>query len=926
MRLRLASSIVRGGRRSPWCAATVLAVAASIAAAHPATGQARITGRVVDAEAGVGIAGATVQLLARDGHLVGEVSTGTDGRFAVPGVAPGRYQVLIKAFAFQPVRLEPVVVSASDLELTTVALAPFAPQLGAIVVTASRGAENLLDAPAPVQIVDLQAVSERPALTVADHLRSLAGIDIVTIGLTQHSIVARGFNNVSSGTLFQLIDHRWASIPSLRFNTYNLVPVANDDIDHIEFVLGPGSALYGPNVDRGVMHIVTRSPLDAQGSVLSVTGGMRGAQRGEPQGLLGRGMVELSGRHAGRLGERTAVKLSGLYFSGNDWQHTDPQEVLARQNAIRAGADPDTLRIGRRNFETGRWALDGRLDTYVGERAVVTVSGGVAHLLRSVELTPVGAAQGEDWTYTYLQTHLRSGDFFAQSYVNLSDAGKSFLLRDGNAIVDNSYLWVGQVQHATDVGPRQRFQYGADLVRTVPRTDGTISGIHEDDDALTELGGYVQSQTELTGALTLIAAGRLDWHNRVNGVVFSPRAAMLIRPSDFHTFRLTYNRAFSQPSTQNLSLDISSSPSLGPFTGFGVRAAGVPYRTGFTFRRDCAGAGLCMYSPFNADPTAPLPIDVTPYWQDAVTGFAEVTRQFTGSPLDPALDATLRGLDPRGAVRTVLRKLDVRSQEWGAALAPERAVADIRPIEPSITNTVELGFKGFVPPRVFLSVDLYATRVENFIGPLAIETPNAFLDPASLEAFLAPQLEPLGLDSTEIGRVAQGLASVPLATVSPREAPGRPTDVYVTFRNFGEVELWGADLAAAIPLSERVELGAAYSYMSKNFFRDVDGIDDIALNAPRHKGSAFLRYRAARGFSAELRGRRVGRFDVRSGVFDGPIDGYTLVDLNVNYPLPFLSRGTLTATALNVLDHRHHEIVGAPEIGRMVYLRLTHSF
>jgi outer membrane receptor protein involved in Fe transport len=106
----------------------------------------------------------------------------------------------------------------------------------------------------------------------------------------------------------------------------------------------------------------------------------------------------------------------------------------------------------------------------------------------------------------------------------------------------------------------------------------------------------------------------------------------------------------------------------------------------------------------------------------------------------------------------------------------------------------------------------------------------------------------------------------------------------------------------------------------------VDGIDDIALNAPRHKGSASVRYRTADGFSAELRGRHVTRFDVKSGVFEGTVDPYTIVDVNVDYPLPFLSRAKVTATALNLLDNRHREIVGAPQIGRMVYLRVTHAF
>lgn len=690
-------------------------------------------------------------------------------------------------------------------------------------------------------------------------------------------------------------------------------------------MLGPGSALYGPNVDRGVLHIVTRSPLESQETSVSLMSGIRGAQRGESRSAAHRSFVQAAGRHAGMIGERIGFKVSGLYLSGNDWQAVDPAEVRARNAAISGGADPDTLLIGQRDFLTGRYTMDARVDVRLGAEGTLTLSGGAAHLESGVELTPVGAAQGRDWTYTYLQARLHSRSFFIQSYLNVSDAGRSFLLRDGQPIVDNSYLVATQIQHRRDIGTRQRLLYGADVIRTVPRTQGTISGVHEDDDELTEVGAYLQSETDLSQRTRLIFAGRVDHHNRVGGAVFSPRAALVVRPSELHSVRLTYNRAFSEPSTQHLFLDISSSPSLGPFTAFGVRATGVPSATGLTFRRDCGG-GLCMYSPFSADPSQPLPIDAASYWQNAVDGLASATRQLTGSALDPALEGFLRSLDPRGSVAPALRKFDVSSLALGAPIDPA-GISDIAPIGPSITNTVEIGFKGFLPPRLFLGLDVYATRVENFVGPLAIETPNVFLDPVTLETYLRPRLEAFGMSPDQATQTINGLAAVPLGTVTPTEVNGPPTDVYVTFRSFGKVDLWGADLSVSFPLSDVMELAGTYSFVSKNFFRNVDGIDDIALNAPRHKGAATLRYHSEpRRLAFEARGRYVGGFDVRSGVYRGTVKRYALIDANVSFPLPLLRAGEVTVSAINLFDARHREIVGAPEIGRMLFVRLAHTF
>lgn len=62
--------------------------------------------------------------------------------------------------------------------------------------------------------------------------------------------MVRGFNNIFSGGLLTLTDNRIARVPSLRLNAYNFIPVTNDDIERIEVVLGPGSAVYGPSRHR----------------------------------------------------------------------------------------------------------------------------------------------------------------------------------------------------------------------------------------------------------------------------------------------------------------------------------------------------------------------------------------------------------------------------------------------------------------------------------------------------------------------------------------------------------------------------------------------------------------------------------------------------------------------------------------------------
>ncbi|TFG64800.1 MAG: TonB-dependent receptor, partial [Gemmatimonadales bacterium] len=99
--------------------------------------------------------------------------------------------------------------------------------------------------------------------------------------------------------------------------------------------------------------------------------------------------------------------------------------------------------------------------------------------------------------------------------------------------------------------------YGFDYLHTVPQSEGTINGRHEDDDTVDEVGGYVQYEGALSDMFELVLAARVDKHSRLNDAVFSPRAAIVYKPDDTNSFRLTFNRAFTTPTTLNFFLDLS---------------------------------------------------------------------------------------------------------------------------------------------------------------------------------------------------------------------------------------------------------------------------------------------------------------------------------------------------------------------------------
>ncbi|MCY3611024.1 MAG: TonB-dependent receptor [Gemmatimonadetes bacterium] len=886
----------------------VSAFAFAEASVIPASAQAQqgtITGQVTDAETGEALSDAAVEALG----AAGPIATNQAGRFSL-GVAPGSHTLVVTLIGYETARVDGVEVVAGGTAAVSVSLRSQALLLNPIVVTASRRQEKALDAPASISTVSSSDVARTAAVTVAEHVRTLPGIDAAQTGLSRTALVARGFNNVSSGALLTIIDNRYARIPSLRFNAYSLFPTTDLDIERIEVSLGPGAALYGPNASNGVMHIITSSPLDKQGSTISLAGGERSVFHGQF-------------RSAHAASESFGFKISGQYQQGNDWEYDDPFEIVSR------------------DYGTSRYSADARFDVRFGDDGAFILNTGTSNIGSGISMTRIGGSQVRNWGYNFVQTRLTKGRLFAQAFLNQTNSGSTatggsaetgtFLLRTGGPVVDQSRTMAAQFQYSFDVGPWQSFIYGVDWQRTEPRTGGTIFGRNEDDDIVSEAGTYLHSETSLGDRVDLVTAIRLDDHNRLSDVNISPRAAVVLRPADNHNLRLTYNRAFATPTTTNLFLDIIAGriPVAGDIS-YNIRALSVP-SGGFTFGAQCPGGVMsyCMRSPVV---DGPIPANAALLWEallqllpslDPRTApLVNFLKNPGARPGDPALGTVFRLLDQSATDPSMRFPLDNSPAENRTALAP------------TINNTYEVGYKGMIGNRVLLSVDAYFSRVQNFIGPLQIITPNVFLDPASAGAFIVHRLTPL-IRAGRITResalgIAELLASAPLGTVVPDQSES--ADLIVTYRNFGEVDFWGTDLAAQILASDRLRINANYSFQSDECFDfNEDGLctssDDIALNAPNHKGSVGFTFddRAA-GFSFGGRLRMTTAFPMNSGVYRGDVDGYGILDVQIGYRLPFQPDTQVSLTANNVLNNLHQEFVGAPEIGRMLLARVRYDF
>ena len=951
---------------------------------------------VTDARTGEKLDGISVTAVSQAGTSNEGVSDAA-GMLEIADLATGAYTIAASAPGYTDKTMANVELVADGTTSVEIALSSDVIQLDQVSVTASRRREKVLEAPASVAVVSASQIRDRVAPSVTEHLKSVGGVDVVNTGLGSSHVVVRGFNNVFSGSLLSLVDNRIARVPSLRVNAYSLIPTASEDIEQIEVVSGPGAALYGPNSANGVMHILTRSPFTSQGTTISIGGGERSM-------LMG------SLRHAGVINETLGYKLSASGFRGNDWEEGRSAEDLA----------------GEPEFDTYRAGGEFRLDYRPNDDLTTILSSGFTQFT-GIELTGLGAGQAKDWTYGYLQGRFIYKDLFAQAFWNRSDAADTFLLRTGDDIIDNSDLYVGQIQHGYSLGERQRFTYGVDLLLTRPDTEGSINGSNEDEDNINEVGAYLQSETKILSQLKFIAAARVDDHNHLSDLVFSPRAALAFQPNDDHNLRLTYNRAFSTPGTNNLFLDIVASKD--PFgLGVDIRAQGVPAETGYTFKRLENGVPL-FRSTFS--PGTDIPVSANAVWslergvvisefeaglKEKVTPetlpgiLAELPPESLQGTVTQAISSlppqVLQGLPPQFAlllqpgaiaamppeqlqqiVPQVLQELPLQVVQGLAAsfladlsngfanLLPEQVdgvetvlrrfnpetrefvdvedVSDVDPLRPTITQTYEFGYKGILMNKLAFSADVYHTRINDFIGPLVVETPNVFLTPEPLQAALAerlttvlsdPQNAPLNQalitafdtpnledptqggngDGSAVDDLIRKFASIPAGTVTPEEASD-PTAVMLTYRNYGDISLNGLDCSLTYYLNPSWSLGGNYSFVSKDLF-ETD-LRDIALNAPTNKFGANVSYLNTNlGVGAGVRMNYVAGFPVNSGVYIGDVDSYITFDLNAGYDIPFGPNPRLSLTVQNLLGTEYQPFIGAPMIGRLSLIRLTQTF
>lgn len=217
--------------------------------------------------------------------------------------------------------------------------------LDSFVVTASRTELRQSEVPARVTVIDAQTLDQSVALLVPDLLKKNASVDLIQYasagGLAGVGI--RGFRPEFSGTnqhTLILLDGRPAGVTSLS----NL---SLDNVERVEVLKGPASALYGSSAMGGVINFITRRSTGAWHGSVSERAGSFGTfeSRAQAGGSLGGGFdADVSLRHA----------------QADDYSIPDRGEWVRTSYQTDSGA----FRLGRALGEN--WRVDFKTDFLLG--------------------------------------------------------------------------------------------------------------------------------------------------------------------------------------------------------------------------------------------------------------------------------------------------------------------------------------------------------------------------------------------------------------------------------------------------------------------------------------------------------------------------------------------------------------------------------
>lgn len=380
------------------------------------------------------------------------------------------------------------------------------------VVTASRREQPADEAPVSLYVVTAEEIRMSGASSIPEALRLVPGLDVITLSVRNQTVGIRdAFTDPYSSRLLVMVDNRtvyWDVYGSVQ---WDMLPIDLGEVRQIEVMRGPGSSLYGPNAFSGVIHILTRSPSDIDGTEFSLTAGEYGTINGAAR--------------FGRAGKRLSGKVSTSVDMVDEWRGQDePAGKIERVNGQISYRITDDLSIGG---SVGAARTDHK--RFFTDRRV-------------------GIASVEGYTY-----YGQAVAAFKEARLRLLYRGEDFSL-DIPLVATTTPFRTSLVnvdgQHALEIRDWYTLLTGANYRMTLLEESRYTIGRP----TLHLFGFFLDNEVTVAERLFIQLGGRYDYHP-TTGHHYSPRLSLALRTVGDHRVRYAIGQAYRDPTFVNTHLN-----------------------------------------------------------------------------------------------------------------------------------------------------------------------------------------------------------------------------------------------------------------------------------------------------------------------------------------------------------------------------------
>lgn len=256
--------------------------------------QNQLSGTITDRSSGEPVAFASVYFP----QLEKGVSSDESGNFSIGNLPNGNYKIVIASIGFETLSQNLTLPSTTSIQIQ---LAPSAIEMAEIIVSTpfhKLQSENVMK----VERESVNQLKSKGAVTLAEGLSSMAGVESITTGTGIGKPVIRG---LSSSRV--LVYTQGVRFENQQFGDEHGLGINDAGIESVEIIKGPASLLYGSDALGGVLYLNPEKFANANESHADINGNYSSNTKG----------------YTTNLGYKTSGEQFKFLFRGSQSEHSD---------------------------------------------------------------------------------------------------------------------------------------------------------------------------------------------------------------------------------------------------------------------------------------------------------------------------------------------------------------------------------------------------------------------------------------------------------------------------------------------------------------------------------------------------------------------------------------------------------------------------